>query len=130
MTLAQNGSSYDGVKVTVAPIGGATAAQIQERLRVADAIGNNPPALTQAQLYNDLIFVNNLRQVAVATILYAGDNDEKVIVARLKSVQIAIDPVGSKRRISTTCTVGTPTGVELPISTRAIPTWIPSCGRG
>jgi hypothetical protein len=52
--LGINGTNYNGVGLTVSGIGTALA----ERLRAVPV--NNPPALTQAQLYNDFIFANNI----------------------------------------------------------------------
>ncbi len=36
--------------------------------------------------------LNNLRQVAIASTIYAMDNSEKLITARQKAIQIAMDP--------------------------------------
>jgi prepilin-type N-terminal cleavage/methylation domain-containing protein len=36
--------------------------------------------------------LNNLRQIVVGDTVYSADNSDKVIIARLKSVQVAIDP--------------------------------------
>jgi hypothetical protein len=55
--LGLNGTNYGGVGVTFSSIGGAALA---DRNRVTGAmVVNNPPTLTQAQLYNDFIFANN-----------------------------------------------------------------------
>ena len=55
--LGLNGTNYGGVGVTFSSIGGAALA---DRNRVTGAmVVNNPPTLTQAQLYNDFIFANS-----------------------------------------------------------------------
>lgn len=57
-TLAINGTNYNGVGLTVSGIGSALA----DRLRALGGnnfVVNNPPALTQAQLYNDFIFATS-----------------------------------------------------------------------
>ena len=57
MTLANSGASFSGVKVTVSPLGGIA---LSDRNRIAGAmVANNPPLLTQAQIYNDFVFGNN-----------------------------------------------------------------------
>ena len=53
MNLGQNGAAFGGVTVTFTAIGGAT---LDDRDRAAPV--NNPPALTQAEIYDDFIFAN------------------------------------------------------------------------
>jgi hypothetical protein len=55
--LGMNGTNFNGVGVTFSGIGGAGLA---DRNRVTGAvIANNPPDMTQAQIYNDFIFANS-----------------------------------------------------------------------
>ena len=60
LTTALNGTNFGGVKVTLSPIAvpGTTVA-LTERVRLSEGVlwlTNNPPALTQAALYNDFIY--------------------------------------------------------------------------
>jgi hypothetical protein len=55
-SLGINGTNYNGIGVTVTGIGAALA----ERNRTTGRfVTNDPPALTQAQIYNDFIFANS-----------------------------------------------------------------------
>jgi hypothetical protein len=56
-TLAQNPASFaNGLRVTITGVG----APLAERNRVTgNMAANNPPDMTQAQIYNDFIFANN-----------------------------------------------------------------------
>ena len=55
-TLAMNGTNYNGVGVTISGIGAALA----ERNRTTGAmVTNNPPTMTQAQIYNDFVFASS-----------------------------------------------------------------------
>jgi hypothetical protein len=54
-TLGNNGALFsNAVTMTLAPLGGVTLAERHRGTGLA--VTNNPPALTQAQLYNDFVF--------------------------------------------------------------------------
>lgn len=55
-TLAMNGTNYNGVALTIS---GISAALAERNRTTAPMVTNNPPALTQAQIYNDFIFANS-----------------------------------------------------------------------
>lgn len=68
--IGLNGKSYNGVKVTVTAVEGATLA---ERNRTTGTmVTNNPPTLTQAQIYNDFIFANSTADGAGLEVLLEG----------------------------------------------------------
>src|SRR5690349_22250540 len=51
------------------------------------------PALSQAKAKSKRIAcVNNLRQIGIAMTAYASENNDKVIEARNKNVQVALNP--------------------------------------
>jgi prepilin-type N-terminal cleavage/methylation domain-containing protein len=51
------------------------------------------PALSQAKAKGKrIVCVNNLRQIAIAMTGYAGENNDKVVEARVMSVQVALNP--------------------------------------
>ncbi len=68
LTLGANGSAFsNAVTVTVSPVGGAS---LGERLRsAAPLVANNPPGLTQAQLYNDFVFASSTADGTGLTLL-------------------------------------------------------------
>ncbi len=73
--LSMNGNSFSGVKVTVSPIGGTTVSELQERLRGVNAttgntpLTNNPPAFTQAALYDDMLMARDSKDGAGLSVL-------------------------------------------------------------
>jgi hypothetical protein len=67
MNLNENGKTIDGVKITFTAIGGAT---LDDRDRAVPT--DNPPALTQDQLYDDFIFANGTFDGAGLQILIEG----------------------------------------------------------
>ncbi len=67
MTLATNGSTHGGVTVTLSALGGAF---LDDRDRSTPR--DNPPALTQDQLYDDFIFANGTFDGAGMQILVEG----------------------------------------------------------
>jgi hypothetical protein len=69
MTLNQNGANFGGVTVTLSPLGGAT---LDDRDRATPT--NNPPSLTQAQIYDDFIFANGMVDGAGMEIRLQGLN--------------------------------------------------------
>ena len=51
------------------------------------------PALARAkESARRIACLNNLRQLAIAATIYAGDNREKLIEARDKAVQVCVNP--------------------------------------
>jgi hypothetical protein len=58
-TLPLNGTNFNGVKVTVSPIGGATTSELLERQRTDPWAITNTPSFDQASLYNDFIMIRN-----------------------------------------------------------------------
>jgi prepilin-type N-terminal cleavage/methylation domain-containing protein len=51
------------------------------------------PALSQAKAKGKRIScLNNIRQIAVAMTAYAGENEDRVVEARARSVQVALNP--------------------------------------
>lgn len=59
MTLAAPSVNLGGITVSVSAIGGIALAARDRAGTAAAQVVNNPPFLTQAQLYNDFIFGNN-----------------------------------------------------------------------
>jgi hypothetical protein len=109
-SLGANGATYsNSVQVTLSPIGGITLA---ERLRsAAPLVSNNPPALTQAQLYNDFDFANST----------ADANGLSILISRLApntkyGVTIwSFDPQSPGNRVSDW--TETASGISVPIVT-------------
>jgi hypothetical protein len=56
MTLAMNATNFGGVKVTVSAISGGTVDSRDRVVLGGNKVTDNPPLLTQAQLYNDFIY--------------------------------------------------------------------------
>jgi prepilin-type N-terminal cleavage/methylation domain-containing protein len=75
--------------------------------------------------------MNNLRQLAIGVTLYAGDNDDKVLVARNGSVPINLNPidaaaaktVGLAVQTNTTSVWSCPNRPNLPFKDTAIDQW-------
>ncbi len=109
-TLATNGAIYSNeLQVALSPIG---AISLAERLRsAAPLVANNPPALTQADLYNDFCFANGT----------ADGNGLSILISRLApntpyGVTIwSFDPQSPGLRVSDW--TETASGVPVPLIT-------------
>jgi hypothetical protein len=111
MTLTGNPASFTNtVKVTISAIGGIALA---ERNRtVAPMVFNNPPSMTQAQLYNDFIFGNSPGTVGTGI---------RVLIERLATNVVyavtiwSFDPQSNGSRVSDW--TETSSGTGLPVAT-------------
>jgi hypothetical protein len=67
-TLAENPATFGDITMTVSPLGETTV--LADRNRATP--GNNPPLMTQAQIYQDFIFANNTNDGTGLRINFTG----------------------------------------------------------
>ncbi len=84
MTLSNNGATFDGITVTLSPLGGAS---LDDRDRPTPV--DNPPSFTLDQLYDDFIFANGTFDGAGMEVLIEGLTPNAEYEVTLRSYDVS-----------------------------------------